>query len=301
MINTITLVYVFIDDFMKLYQKYYSNKSVKSCNNQRNRKGNLTISEIMTIIICYHFSHFRTFKHYYLYCIGTQYKNLFPSLVSYNRIVRLMPKILLPLSLILHFLKGEETGIYFIDATKLQICYNKRISGNKVFKGLAEIGKSSYGWFLGFKLHLIINIKGQIIAVKITKGNVDDRTPVEELAKDLTGSIYADKGYISGNLFLRLFAKGLKLVNGIRDNMKNKFMLLIDKILLRKRSLIESVFNILKNHMNLEHSRHRSPVNFVVNIMSCLTAYCFRTNKKSVADINKKIKSGSQIEGWVLA
>lgn len=301
MINTITLIYVFIDDFMKLYQKYCFRKSIKVANNQRNREGDLTISEIMTIVICYHFSHFRTFKHYYLYCIGTQYKNLFPDLVSYNRIVRLMPKILLPLSLILHFLRGEETGIYFIDSTKLQICHNKRISSNKVFKGLAAIGRSSYGWFLGFKLHLVINNQGQIIAVKITKGNVDDRSPVEELTKDLTGSAYADKGYISNNLFLRLFAKGLKLVNGIKGNMKNKLMLLIDKILLRKRSLIESVFNILKNQMNLEHTRHRSTVNFLVNIISCLTAYCFGKNKKSVGKIRKKMQVNSKIEEWLIA
>jgi len=301
MTNIITSVFVFIDDFMKIYQKDCSNKFIKITNNQRNRAGNLSISEIMTILICYHFSHFRTFKHYYLYCIGIQYKNLFPSLVSHNRIVRLMPKILLPLSLILHLLKGEKNGIYFIDSTKLQICHNKRISSNKVFKGLAKIGKSSYGWFLGFKLHLIINYQGQIIAVKITQGNVDDRAPVRGLSKDLTGSIYGDKGYISGNLFLRLFDQGLKLIHGVKNNMKNRLMMLIDKILLRKRSLIESVFNILKNQMNLEHSRHRSPINFMVNIISCLTAYCFRNNKKSVSKVSKKMREDSGELGWLVA
>jgi hypothetical protein len=151
------------------------------------------------------------------------------------------------------------------------------------------------------QLHLIINHKGEVIALKITKGNVDDRSQVEELTKDLTGVVYADKGYISSNLFLKLFNRGLKLVHGIRNNMKNKLMLLIDKILLKKRSLIESVFNILKNQMNLEHTRHRSPLNFLVNIISCLTAYCFKKNKKAVAKISKKMKVSSKIEGWLMA
>jgi hypothetical protein len=120
-------------------------------------------------------------------------------------------------------------------------------------------------------------------------------------SKDLTGSIYGDKGYISGNLFLRLFDQGLKLIHGIKNNMKNRLMMLIDKILLRKRSLIESVFNILKNQMNLEHSRHRSPVNFMVNIISCLTAYCFRSNKKSVSKVSKKMREDSRELGWLVA
>ena len=203
-----------------------------------------------------------------------------------------MPKLLIPTTILLHILKGGKTGIYFIDSTKLAICHRKRTSSNKVFKGLAEIGKSSYGWFLGFKLHMVINHQGQIIAVKITKGNVDDRPPVAELAKGLFGSMYGDKVYTKHDLFLNLYQKGLKFIYGIRNNMKNCLMLMIDKILLRKRSLIESSLNILKNQMNLEHTRHRSPINFLVNILSCLSAYCFKTTGKHL----RKIK-GDDIGG----
>ncbi|KJW06627.1 transposase DDE domain protein [Orientia tsutsugamushi str. UT144] len=81
---------------------------------------------------------------------------------------------LLPLAVLMHYLKGEETGIYYIDSTKLAICHNKRTSSNRVFNRIFKIGKSSYGCFLGFKLHLIINNKEEIMSVKITKGNKSD-------------------------------------------------------------------------------------------------------------------------------
>ena len=287
MINNITTIFVFIDDFLKIYQKSIAGKKIKD-KNRRNREGKMTLAEMMTIMICFHFSDFRTFKHYYIYYIGQQYRRLFPNLISYNRFVEVMPKLLIPTVVMTHILKGEKTGIYFIDSTKLEICHKKRTSSNKVFKGLAEVGKSSYGWFLGFKLHMVINNIGQIISIKITKGNIDDRAPVEELLKNLKGSAYADKGYIKHNLFLSLYKKGLKFIYGIRNNMKNYLMLLTDKILLRKRSLIESSFNILKNRMNLEHTRHRSPVNFLVNIVSCVVAYQFKTTGYHLAKIKGK-------------
>jgi hypothetical protein len=180
---------------------------------------------------------------------------------------------MLPLALIMNYLKGEETGIYYIDSTKLQICHNKRTSSNRVFGKLAKIGKSSYGWFMGYKLHLIINNKGGIIAVKITKANKSDVSCASSLATSLTGRMFGDKAYISKELFNSLFNQGLRIITSIRKDMKNHLLDIEDKILLRKRSLIESVFNVLKNNMKLEHTRHRSPLNFVVHILACIAAY----------------------------
>ncbi len=168
----------------------------------------------------------------------------------------------------------------------MQICHNKRTNSNRVFRGLAEIGRSSYGWFMGFKLHLIINTKGQIIAVKITAGNADDRSPVPKLSTNLSGKIFGDKGYISQDLFNQLFKRGLKIITGIKANMKNYLLSLNEKILLRKRSLIESVFDILKNRMGFEHTRHRSSTNFLVHTISCLVAYQLRTNKPKIKNSN---------------
>lgn len=120
---------------------------------------------------------------------------------------------------------------------------------------------------MGFKLHIIINNKGEIMAVKITKGNINDSSVAAGLAKGLSGTMYGDKGYISKNLFEKLFASGLKIFTTIRKDMKNHLLSNSDKILLRKRSLVESVFNVLKNSMSLEHSRHRSPINFIIHII----------------------------------
>tara|TARA_B110000503_G_scaffold134204_1_gene212825 strand:- start:688 stop:1296 length:609 start_codon:yes stop_codon:yes gene_type:complete len=179
-------------------------------------------------------------------------------------------------------LKGEETGLYFMDSTKQQICHNKRTSSNRVFKRIAKVGMSSYVWFMGFKLHLIINNKGEIMAIKITKGNSSDLSAVEALTKGLKGKVIGDKGYISKKLFAELNARDLRLITGIRKDMKNYLLDVEDKKLLRKRSLIESVFNVLKNHMSLEHTRHRSPVNFIVHVLACIVAYAI---KKSQYDL----------------
>ena len=193
-----------------------------------------------------------------------------------------MPTLFMPLTTLIHLLFGEKTGTYFVDSTVVKACNNKRRHSNKVFQGLAKNSKSSMGCFYSFKLHVIINEKGEFIALKMTKGNVDDRVPVPELTKDLSGIIYADKGYIKQNLFINLYERGLKMVHGIKKNMPNKLMDLKEKIMLRKRNLIETVFDYLKNKMNLEHTRHRTVINAFVHIISTLVAYSLKKTKPSI-------------------
>jgi len=277
----ITELYSFIDDFCKIYSEYEKKKLLPSLK-QRNRNCSMSLSEIMTVMIMYHTSHAKNFKYFYKTCIEYIHKDDFRSALSYNRFVELMPRLFLPLNILMHMLFGEETGTYFIDATTIKVCHNKRRYSNKTFKGLAKAGKSSMGYFYGFKLHLIINEKGEFIALKMTKGNVDDRVPVPELTQDLTGTMYADKGYIKQNLFVDLYERGLKMVHGIKKNMPNKLMILKEKLMLKKRNLIETVFDYLKNKMNLEHTRHRSPINAFVHILSTLVAYSLKTTKPSI-------------------
>lgn len=248
---------------------------------KRNRNHQLSDSEIMTILIAFHVSGFRTFKHYYLYLLAS-HRRSFPSLVSYNRFVELIPSVILPLCAYLLSRRGTVTGINFIDATTIKVCHNKRISRNKVFRGVAAIGKSTMGWFHGFKLHLIINEVGELLAIHLTPGNIDDRIPVEFLTENLFGKLFADKGYISQALFDRLFEKGIELITHIKKNMKNKLMPIMDKILLRKRSLIETIFDQLKNVTQIEHTRHRSVKNFLVNLLSGLIAYTHQSKKPSL-------------------
>ena len=174
------------------------------------------------------------------------------------------------------------TGISYIDATSIAVCHPKRISRNKVFAGIAKLSKSTYGWFFGFKLHLVINEKGEIQGVTLTKGNVDDRKPVPSLTKKLTGLLFGDKGYIKKDLFLELFDRGLKLVTKVKKGMKNMLMSLNEKILLRKRSIVETVFDNLKNKFEIEHTRHRSPVNCLIHILFTLVAYSLKPKKPSI-------------------
>jgi hypothetical protein len=278
----ITTIYCMLDDFCKTYQEWQRKKLIDT-NRTRIREGKLSLSEALTIMACFHSDGFKNFKYYYTYGVSVRDRKCFRELPCYERFVQLMPSLFIPLSVILHFISGEESGVYFIDSTKLPVCHNKRISQNRVFKGMAKIGKSSMGWFYGFKLHIIVNHKGQIMAVKITKGNVDDRTNLESMSQGLYGSLVGDKGYISRQKFEALYNRGLKLIVGIKRNMKNILMPYMDKVMLRKRSIIETIFEILKHDMNIDHTRHRSPVNAFVNIMSAICSYALRKNKPQIS------------------
>jgi hypothetical protein len=206
----------------------------------------------------------------------------FPNLVSYSRFVELTPRVVIPLIVYLHQQKGEVSGISFVDSTPIRVCDNKRIFTHKVFEETAQRGKSSMGWFYGFKLHLIVNDCGELLAFTLTPGNVDDRAPVEQMTREIWGKLFGDKGYISQKLFDLLLADGVQLITSLRKNMKNKLMPTWDKLLLRKRSLIESVNDQLKNISQIEHTRHRSGVNFVVNLVCGLIAYSHQPKKPSL-------------------
>ena len=238
---------------------------------------------MLFIMVLFHLSPYKNFKVFYLYGIGGQYRACFDELPHYDRFVSLMPRLFVPLMVLLHGLSGEQTGVYFVDSTKLAVCHNRRIYRHKVFDGLAARGKTSMGWFYGLKLHFVINHKGQIMALKITPGNTADSTVLDAMTRHLAGKLYADKGYIGRELFHKLWRRGLHLITSIRRNMRNYLMPLADKVMLRKRFVIETVLDTLKSEMGLEHSRHRSVINAMVHVLSCLVAYAFRPGKPSIS------------------
>jgi hypothetical protein len=202
--------------------------------------------------------------------------------------VEISKKALVPLYAFIEVSKGECTGLSIIDSTPIIVCHNKRIFNHKVFDGIAKRGKSTMGWFFGFKLHIVINHKGELLAFKMTSGNVNDTKVVEPLSKNLFGKLFGDKGYINQDLFRTLLSKGLQLVTPIRKKMKNKLMDYTDRLILRKRSLVESVFHTFKDIFTIEHTRHRSPWNFIVNILGGLSAYCLSPNKPKMSFNSKK-------------
>ena len=273
--SKVTEIYCMADDFCKeftLQQEKYMIKDMKTMH--RNKPNRMSDAEIMVILILFHSGGFRCFKHYYKEYVCKHLKHLFPRQVSYNRFVELEKKVLLPMTIFIkRVLLGTCTGISFVDSTPLCVCRNQRILIHKTFEGLAERGRCSMGWFFGFKLHLIINDKGE----NFTPGNVDDWEPLEQgkFLKNIKGKLCADKVYIGQALFENLFLNGI-------HNMRNSLMSIADRILLRKRALIETANDELKNIAQIEYSRHRSFSNVIANSLSAIAAYCFFEKKPAI-------------------
>jgi hypothetical protein len=274
-------LYVEVDDFHKGFEQWLGQQQIGN-GNKPGPKSELSSSEIMTLVIHFHQANYRNFKHYYQKHVCEYLRGEFPKLVSYNRFVELMPGVLLALLAYLQSSYGKCTGISYVDSTVLKVCHNRRISRHKVFKNLAERGKTSMDWFYGFKLHLIVNDQGELLATHLTPGNVDDRSPIEEMTKNLWGKLFGDRGYVSQGLFEKLFERGLELITTLRKDMKNRLMKFEDKFLLRKRYIIETINDQLKNISQIEHTRHRKPANFAVNLIAGLIAYSLQPKKPSL-------------------
>ena len=283
----ITALYCCLDDFCKVLADWEAHRLIPS-EQARRRIGQLSRSEMLFIVVLFHLSPYKHFKAFYLYGIGHQHRACFADLPHDDRFVSLMPRLFVPLMGLLHSTIGAQTGLYFADATKLAVCHNRRIDRHRVFDGLAARGKTTMGWFYGLKRPFVINHKGQVMA---PPGNTADSTVLDEITRPLAGKLYADKGYIGRELFGKLWQRGLHLITGIRRNMRNHLMPLADKLMLRKRFVIETVLDILKTEMGLEHSRHRSVINAMVHILSCRVAYAFRPGKPSISQAGRQIKA----------
>src|SRR3982751_1314300 len=271
-----------IDDFCRsLLAREHPQLPARS-GQQKGRGRGLSLSEVMTIVVFFHVSHYRTFKHFYQGRMLTQGRAEFPSLPSYNRFVELIPLTLVPLCSFMQTRKGQPTGIQFIDSLPIRVCHNRRISSHKVFAGLAQRGKGSMGWFYGFKLHLVINDRGEVLGLTLTPWNTDARRPVSKLVRQLWGKLFGDRGYLGQELFEQLWTEGVQLITKLKRKMKNKLMPVLDKLLLRKRALIECVNDQLKNISQIEHTRHRSAANGIVNMLAAVVAYTFQPKKPAL-------------------
>jgi hypothetical protein len=282
--DSLVELFCHVDDFCKEFEPVWRQQMLSSGARQRQRDRRLSLSEIMTILIHFHQSHYRHFKAYYNEYVLPRLRGAFPGLVSYQRFVEFIPSTVIPLCVYLHRrCLGRCTGISFVDSTALRVCHNRRIAQHKVFAGLAERGKTSTGWFFGFKVHLVFSDHGDLLSMALTPGNVDDRQPLPRLVRRLFGKLFGDKGYISQPLFEQLWQTfGIQLITKLKKNMKNRLMPLADKLLLRKRAIAETIIDQLKNISQIEHSRHRSPMNFLANLLCGLIAYCHQPKKPSL-------------------
>lgn len=283
-------LFCLVDDFATQFDQLCSQEQLPYQKKKiRNRSCRLSLSEVMTILLLFHRSNYRTFKHFYLFSVRTNMKHLFPKLVGYSRFVQLMSHVFFPMFGFVKQHQGTWGDLQFVDSTVLTCCHVKRASSHKTFRSSARWGKTTTGWFFGFKLHLIINQHAEIVAFRLTRGNVDDRKPVPNMTQGRKGKLFGDRGYISEKLRAELLNKGILLITKLKKNMKNKLMTIYDRLMLRKRALIESVNNLLKSSCQIEHHRHRSPWNFLSNLLSGLSVYCLNPNKPRLHFPNEEI------------
>jgi len=271
-----------LDDFYQAFLPTWRKQLLPSPGRHRRRACRLSASEVMTLVVAFQDSDYRTFKHFYRKEVCCYWRAEFPQLVSYQRLIECLPAVLVPLAAYLQTRLGTTQGMAFIDSLPLPVCHNRRILSHKVFAGLAQRGKSSVDWFYGWKLHFVINDRGELLALRLTPGNVDDRTPVPALADGLWGKLFGDRGYISQELFEKLQDKGVHLITKLKSRMRNRLMPLLDKLLLRKRALIESVGEQLKHVCQIAHTRHRSVYNASVHILAALVAYTWHEHKPAL-------------------
>ena len=273
-----------VDDFCRGFEPQWQQQLLGYGLQMRQRPRSLSRSEIMTILIAFHQSCYRNFKTYYQEKVQTEWTDAFPDLVSYQRFIEWIPGTLVPMCAYLRSCFGSCSGISFMDSTSLRVCHNRRIERNKVFENIAARGRTSVDWFFGFKLHLVVNDRGELLNIMLTPGNTDDRTPVPKLLQQLFGKVFADKGYVSQKLAKQLLkTAGIQLITKLKRNMKQRLLPLNDRLMLRRRSIIETIIDQLKNISQIEHSRHRSPVNCLVNILGGLIAYCHQPKKPAIA------------------
>lgn len=277
--DSVTELFCVMDDFCKSFEPALERQLLSSGQRRRRRRCELALSELMTLIVLFHQIRYRQFKAFYLTHVSRYLRGEFPRLPSYQRCVALLPRCAVALTALFESLKGQCTGLSIVDSTALSVCHNARIASHRVFRDLAARGKTSTGWFYGFKLHVVINHLGELLCLRLTPGNVDDRKPVPAWAEVLFGKLFADKGYLAKWLSDFLQLHDIELITKVRKNMKPVARSAFDEALLKQRSLIETVFDQLKNLCQIEHTRHRSVTNFLVNLMAGVIAYCFSPNK----------------------
>jgi transposase len=304
----VTALYCCLDDFCQVFGDWEAHRLIPS-QATRERPGKLSRSETLFTVVLSHLSASKHFKAFHHHGTGQQHRAGFGDLPHCDRFVSLMPRLFAPLTVLLHSLSGEPTGIYFAGPTKLAVCHNRRVRRHRVCDGLAARGKASMGeaaggsigpadrwrgsggWFYGLKPHVVVSHTGQVVALRITPGNTADSTVLDQMTQRLAGKIYADKGYVGRALFAKLWRRGLHLITSIRRNVRNSLTPLADKVMLRQRFLIETVLDTLKSEMGLEHSRHRSVMNAMAHVLSGLVAYAFRPGKPAISPTGQQIQA----------
>lgn len=273
MLDRLVEVFCEVDDFCKVFQDASESHRIGNGQGPRGPDPGLADAEIITLLLVLHSSGFKYLKNFYNSPLGETLRRYFPGMPCYERFIALQQRAFLPLLAFLVSKLGKKTGVYYIDSTALPVCHNRRIGRHKTFAGLAARGKTSMGWFFGFKLHLVFNDLNEIVTLKLTPGNVADTAPVPALTKDLLGKLFGDKGYLGKKLAEELLRRGLALFTRVRKNMKSLPVSVIDRVLLNGRHMAETIIGSIKGRSSLHLPKHRLPGNGFLHIMAAMVAY----------------------------
>jgi Transposase DDE domain len=283
MLERLVETFCAVDDFCKAFLPQWEAYLISEGTSPRGPDPGLSVSEIITLLLVLHGSRFKYLKNFYNGVMGEVLRRYFPNMPCYERFVTIQKSVFIPVMFFLFSRMGQKTGIYYIDSTALPVCNNRRIRRHKTFSGLAERGKTSMGWFFGFKLHLVFNELNEIVALKLTPGNVADTGPVPSLTKDLIGKLFGDKGYIGKELAETLLRRGLALFTRVRKNMKPLPLSMTDKMLLNARNMAETIIGHIKAFSSLNLPKHRSPINAFLHVLAALTAYQLNPIKPDIS------------------
>lgn len=271
-----TLYHIFdqIDNLLKTMSASLRRKLLSDLRPAGGRPSGLSLQAILAFGIFRYATGVKDVKHYHRKLLSSYSNELgrIPNYGNFNTLVnQATPYVIFLLQWIFYVNKSRQDGFYFMDSTPLKVCENKRIFDHKVCEDLAQRGKSSMGWFFGFKLHVVCDSLGRLVSLLITPGNTDDRKFVLKLLRGLKGLCIADAGYVSKKLMQELYEQGLLLLTDVRKSMK-RLMSETQHALLKQRQRIEGVFSCLKHRLKAEASIARSPLGYLSRCLyACLT------------------------------
>lgn len=273
MLDRLVEVFCEADDFCKAFREQFEEHLLGTGPGPQGPEPGLCDSEIITILLVLHSSGFKHLKGFYNSPYGAVLRQYFLGMPCYERFVTIQKQAFAALVFFTLSRMGQKRGISYIDSTALPVCHNRRINRHKTFAALAERGKTTMGWFFGFKLHLVFNDINEIVAFRLTQGNVCDTAPVPSLTRNLIGKLFGDKGYIGKKLAEELLRRGLALFTRVRKNMKSLPISMIDKALLNARNMAETIIGKIKVFSSLCLPRHRLPINGFLHILAAIAAY----------------------------
>jgi hypothetical protein len=261
---TLTTLYCITDDFINaLAQTEGGTDMLELWRAKRGSQRNLSLGEVITLNILRFHLHVSDLKAFHS-IVRDNYKAYFPRIPNYENFSKATNASLPFATLFLEYLlrlnrkimSGEK--VFFLDATALSVCENINASRHKVTGGFAAWGKTSRGWFFGFKLHGVCDAEGNLLNACFSSANVYDGHKAEALTKGLRGVFVGDAGYLlKEETFERLFEKHKRILAAARKNMK-RLMTKEQGDLLRKRNIIESVWSVLKGSFGLVFRKARS-------------------------------------------